>query len=122
MGGIVRGDVNEEYAYSGFVAAGDFVFLNFCVGNVGQSTEAQIEGAFDDMERRLEMNGLKLDAVVKIDVLFRDPWNIPLLEQVIKRRFRGAYPARKTVSTEFAHIGGPDGLAVQIDAIAYRGK
>jgi hypothetical protein len=30
-------------------------------------------------------------------------------------------PARKTLSTDFAHKGGPDGLHVQIDGIAYRG-
>ncbi len=29
------------------------------------------------------------------------------------------YPARKTIQTEFAHNGGPDGLHIQIDAIAY---
>ena len=36
---IFRGDINEEYAYSGYVIAGDYVFLNFCVGNVGKSIE-----------------------------------------------------------------------------------
>ncbi len=38
---------------------------------------------------------------------------------VAKRRY-GQYPARKTIQTDFAHIGGPDGLHVQIDAIAYK--
>jgi enamine deaminase RidA (YjgF/YER057c/UK114 family) len=61
-----------------------------------------------------------LDAVVKIDVLLRDVWDIPVMEEVFKRRFNGTYPARKTISTEFAHIGGPKGLKCQIDAIAYR--
>lgn len=32
MRSIVRTEVNEEYAYSGIVEAGDFVFLSFCVG------------------------------------------------------------------------------------------
>jgi 2-iminobutanoate/2-iminopropanoate deaminase len=49
-------------------------------------------------------------------------WNIPVLEKVFKERFKGACPARKTISTDFAHIGGPDGLHVQIDGIAYKGK
>ena len=26
---IFRGDINEEYAYSGYVIAGDYAFLNF---------------------------------------------------------------------------------------------
>ncbi len=117
--GITRHGVNEEYAYSEMVEAGDFVFLTFCVGNVGQSVEAQVHGALDDMARRLETVGLTLDAVVKVDVLMKDPWNIPIMEKVFKQRFAGNYPARKTIATEFAHRGGVDGLLVQIDAIAY---
>lgn len=42
------------------------------------------------------------------------------MEKVFKERFKGKYPARKTISTEFAHRGGIDGLQIQIDAIAYR--
>lgn len=122
MGEIIRYDVNEEYAFSGFVEAGDYIFLSFCVGNVGQPVENQVEGALMDMESRLEKVKLTLDSVVKIDVLLRDVWDIPVMEEVFKKKFKGKYPARKTISTEFAHIGGRDGLKVQIDAIAYKGK
>ncbi|MCK5740064.1 RidA family protein [bacterium] len=122
MSGIVRGDINEACAYSGYVAAGDFVYLSFCVGNVGKSPEEQLEGALDNMAARLKLVNLTLADVVKVDVLFRDVWNIPVMEKVFKRRFDGKYPARKTISTDFAHIGGPAGLAVQIDGIAYHGK
>ena len=122
MGEIVRGDVNEEWAYSGYVEAGDFVFLTFCVGNVGKSVEEQVEGALDNMAERLKMVHLTLDDVVKVDILLRDVWNIPIMEKVFKRRFKGNYPARKTISTDFAHVGGPHGLEVQIDGIAYKGK
>lgn len=120
MSNIIRHEVNEEYAYSGFVEAGDFVFLSFCVGNVGQSVEMQVEGALDNMSERLAQVNLTLDHVVKMDVLLKDVWNIPVMEAVFKRKFKGNYPARKTISTEFAHKGGLDGLQVQIDAIAYR--
>ena len=123
MGEIKRCDVNEEWAHSGYVVAGDYIFLSYCVGNVGKSVEDQINGAFDDMARKLQMEGLTLDSVVKIDVLFRDVWNIPLLEKVIKERFKNGYPARKTISTDFAHQGGECGLHVQIDGVAYiKGK
>jgi 2-iminobutanoate/2-iminopropanoate deaminase len=122
MSEIVRGDVNEEWAYSGYVEAGDFVFLNFCVGNVGKSVEEQVHGALDDMEARLAKVNLTLNDVVKVDILLRDVWNIPVMEKVFKERFKGVYPARKTIGTDFAHVGGPDGLQVQIDAIAYKGK
>ena len=120
MANIVRHEINEENAYSGFVEVGDLVFLSFCVGNVGDSVERQVEGALDDMGARLGKIGLGLDSVIKVDVMLRDVWDIPVMEAVFKRRFKGNYPARKTISTEFAHKGGQNGLKVQIDGIAYR--
>ena len=74
------------------------------------------------MSARLEKVNLTLDSVVKVDVLLRDVWDIPVMEEVFKRRFKGNYPARKTISTEFAHQGGSNGLKVQIDGIAYKPK
>jgi enamine deaminase RidA (YjgF/YER057c/UK114 family) len=121
MQAIQRSDVNEEWAHSGIVEAGDFAFLNYCVGNVGQPIEAQINGAFDQLEQRLGSIGLTLESVVQMDCLFRDVWNIPVMEKVIKERFHGQYPARKSIQTEFAHPGGPDGLLFQLDAIAFKG-
>lgn len=118
---ITRGDVNEEWAHSGIVEAGDFVFISYCVGNIGQPIENQINGAFDHLNQRLKSIGLTLESVVKIDCLFRDIWNIPVMEEVVKERFRGKYPARKSLQTEFAHSGGQDGLLFQLDAIAFRG-
>ncbi len=122
MSTIQRGDVNQEWAHSGFVVAGDFVFLSYCVGNVGKSVEEQVNGALDHMEQRLAQVDLTLDDVVKLDILLRDAWDIPIMEKVFKQRFKGNYPARKTIQTNFAHTGGPEGLHVQIDGIAYRGK
>lgn len=119
MADIVRLDINEDYAYSGIVKAGNLVFLTFCVGNVGKSVKEQVEGALDDMERRLKMVNLTLENMVQVNALLRDVWDIPVMESVFKERFKGKYPARKTLSTEFAHKGGPDGLKVQIDGIAY---
>lgn len=120
MGNIKRYQVNEDNAWSEMVEAGDFVFLNFCAGNVGQPVEAQVHGAIDCMESHLNKLGLALEHVVKVTVLLRDAWNIPIMETVFKERFAGNYPARKTIQTEFAHCGGPEGLHIQIDAIAYR--
>ena len=121
MAEIIRYDVNEHEAQSGIVEAGGFVFVSYCVGNVGQSIENQINGAFDHLDKRLASVGLSLDSVVKFDALFRDIWDIPIMEKVIKERFRGKYPARKSIQTNFAHIGGQDGLLFQLDAIAYKG-
>ena len=125
MGEIFRASLDQQLAkdcaYSEVVAAGDWVFLNFCVGNVGGTIEEQVHGALDNMEARLKLVGLTLASVVKVDVLMRDPWDIPAMEKVFAERFTGQYPARKTIATEFAHVGGKHGLQVQIDAIAYRG-
>lgn len=82
----------------------------------------QVEGALDHMSYRLQQVNLSLDDVVKIDVLLRDAWDIPVMEEVFKRRFNGNYPARKTISTEFAHKGGPNRVKVQIDGVAYNPK
>lgn len=120
MDQFVRYESNDENAFSGFVEVGDLVFLSFCVGNVGESVERQVEGALDQMVRRLAKLDLGLDSVVKVDILLRDIWDIPVMEEVFRRRFQGNYPARKTISTEFAHVGGPQGLKVQIDGIAYK--
>lgn len=125
MGEIIRMNLDDklanDYAYSEVVVAGDWVYLTFCVGNIGGSVEAQVHGALDNMEARLALVGLTLEAVVKVDVLMKDPWNIPAMEKVFAERFKGKYPARKTIATEFAHQGGENGLQVQIDAIAYKG-
>jgi len=119
--GIKRHEINETFAHAGMVEAGDFVFVGYCVGNIGQPIEAQINGALDDLERRLASIGLPLTSVVKMDCLFRDVWNIPVMEKVIKQRFpQGQYPARKSLQTEFAHVGGPGGLHFQVDAVAYK--
>ncbi|OGO06936.1 MAG: enamine deaminase RidA [Chloroflexi bacterium RBG_13_56_8] len=121
MSEIIRHDVNEGWAHSGIIEAGDFVSVGYCVGNIGQPIEAQINGAFDHLANRLKIIGLTLESVVKMDALFRDIWDIPVMEKVIKERFNGKYPVRKSIQTEFAHIGGPGGLKFQLDAIAYKG-
>lgn len=119
MSEIERYNVHENWAHSGIVKAGDFCFLNYCVRNVGGTIEEQVNGAFDEMEERLAMVGLTLENVVKMDCLFRNIWDIPVMEKVIKERFNGKYPARKSIQTEFAD---PGGLLFQVDGIAYAGK
>ncbi|MBN2616819.1 MAG: RidA family protein [Spirochaetales bacterium] len=120
MSGIIRYDINEEWAHSGIIEAGDFVYVGYCVGNIGNTIEKQIEGALDHLESRLKIVGIGLESVVQMDCLFRDIWNIPIMEAVFKKRFKGSYPVRKSIQTEFAHRGGDDGLHFQLDAVAYK--
>ena len=119
MSVIERFDVNEEWAHSGIIKAGNFYYLGYCVGNIGGTIEEQVNGAFDHMEQRLKLAGLSLENVIQMDCLFRDIWNIPVMEKVIKERFNGKYPVRKSIQTEFAHVGGESGLLFQVDGIAY---
>lgn len=113
---IERFDVNMEWAHSGIIRAGDFCFLNYCTGDITTPVEQQINGAFDEMERRLVLVGLALENVVQMDCLFKNIWNIPIMEKVVKEKFNGKYPVRKSIQTEFANH---DGLQFQVDAIAY---
>ena len=119
MSEIQRYEINENWAHSGIVQAGEFYFLSYCVRNIGGTIEEQVTGAFDHMEERLTSVGLTLENVVKMDCLFKNIWDIPVMEKVIKERFHGNYPARKSIQTEFADNRG---LLFQVDAVAYSGK
>ena len=107
MSGIIRKDVSEEWAHSGIIKAGDYCFLSYCVGNIGGTVEEQVNGAFDQMERRLALFGLTLENVVQMDCLFRDVWNIPVMEKVIRERFHGCYPVRKSIQADAVAYCGP---------------
>lgn len=67
MGAIERYEISENMAHAGIVKAGDYCFLNYCVGNVGGTIEQQINGAFDELESRLALVGLTLEIVVQMD-------------------------------------------------------
>ncbi|HGY2253190.1 TPA: RidA family protein [Klebsiella oxytoca] len=120
MSKIIRHEINESWEISGVVESCGLVFVSYCIGNIGKPIEEQINGAFDNLSERLNTIGLTLESVVKIDALFRDVWNIPLMEKVMRQRFNGHYPARKSIQTEFAHAGGATGMLFQLDAIACR--
>ena len=113
---IERYDINENWAHSGIVKAGDFCFLSYCVRNLNGTIEQQIREAFDVMEERLALVDLTLENVVHMDCLFKNIRDIPVMEKVLKERFNGKYPARKSIQTEFADQSS---LLFQVDAIAY---
>ncbi|GMO65043.1 MAG: RidA family protein [Treponemataceae bacterium] len=109
-------EINEEWAHSGIVEAGDYFFISYCMGNEGQSIENQINGAFDILEKRLQSVGLNLESVVKMDCLFKDIMDIHFLTDIIKERFTGKYPARKAFETNFLR----EGILFQVDAIGFK--
>jgi len=117
---IKRYDINEEWALSGVIEAGNFVFVGYCVGNIGEPIEKQIVGALKQLEERLKLVDLALADVVKMDVLFKNIFDIPIMEKILKETFHGKFPVRKSIQTEFAH-SGEVGILFQIDAIAFKG-
>ena len=117
MDNIKRVEVDEFWADSTIIEAGDYVFVGYCMAHEGESVERQIEGAFEVLRRRLNAVGLDLDAVVKMDCLFRNIQDLNRLPDVIRKYFNGKYPTRKAYTSEFIR----EGIAFQIDAIAYKG-
>ena len=107
---IRRYDINEDWVHSGIIQAGNYCFINYCARNLGGTIEEQIEGAFDEMEERLAFVGLTLENVVQMNCLFKNIWDIPIMEKVIRRRFNGKYPVRKSFQTEFADPGNDKGI------------
>jgi 2-iminobutanoate/2-iminopropanoate deaminase len=116
MSQIIRKQIDERWADSEIIQAGDFVFIGYCMRNEGESVTSQMNGAFDVLEERLKTVGLSLDSVVKMDCLFKNINDLEMLPSVIKERFSGKYPARKAYETNFIR----EGISFQIDAIAYR--
>ena len=116
MIGILRADVDGDRASSGIVRAGGFCFLTRCVGDPDGTLEDQVNGAFDDMERRLAAVGLAADSVVRLDCVFRDLGDVPAAARAMRERFRGRYPATRCLQGE---IEG--GVSFQADAVAWCG-
>ena len=106
MSEIKRVEVDEFWADSTVIEAGDYVF----------AIEEQINGAIDVLEVRLNMVGLTLESVVKMDCLFKDIEDLNALPAVLKERFAGKYPTRKAYTSDFIR----EGIRFQIDAIAYK--
>jgi Putative translation initiation inhibitor, yjgF family len=113
---ILRTEIDENWAHSAVVQAGEYVFISYCMKNEGSSAEDQINGAFDVLEARLQTVGLTLESVVQMDCLFRDIADLAYLGNIIKNRFHGTYPARKAFETRFIR----EGIRFQADAVAYR--
>lgn len=116
MDDIKRVEIDEYWADSTVIEVGDFVFVGYCMKNEGEDIKAQIAGAFEVLEERLAMVGLTLEAVVKMDCLFKDINELEYLPEIIKDKFQGKYPTRKAFETKFIR----DGISFQIDAVAYR--
>ena len=117
MSEIRRVEVNEFWADSTIVEAGDFVYIAYCMGAEGEPVEKQMDATFLLLEKRLNKVGLGLDAVVQMDCLFKNIEDLHLLPDAIRARFGDKYPTRKAFTSAFIR----EGILFQVDAVAYKG-
>ncbi len=109
--------VYQNWTFSTYVRAGDFIFVNFQSANPAGTIEQQTEECFRNLAQTLEAAGATLDDVVKITVLIKNPGEFQRMDDVYKRQFTNGYPARTTVIVAgFLDAGG----RIQIDAVAYK--
>ena len=116
MSKINRIETDDFWADSTIIEAGNFVYTSYCMKNEGQSIENQINGAIDVLEERLQKVGLRLESVVQMDCLFARIEDLNALPDILKKRFKGKYPARKAYETKFIRAG----IKLQIDAVAFK--
>jgi 2-iminobutanoate/2-iminopropanoate deaminase len=103
--------------------AGDFVFVS---GQVATDNEnnvfigdfaREVESALDNVEAVLAAAGARRDQIVKIGAFLSNAILFAPFNEIYRRRFPEAPPARTTVVVAFGH---PD-VRVEIEAIAYVG-
>jgi len=103
--------------------AGDFVFVS---GQVPTDADGaifvgdfarEVESALDNVETVLAAAGARPDQIVKVGAFLSNAILFAPFNEVYRRRFGSAPPARTTVVVSFGH---PD-VRVEIEAIAYTG-
>lgn len=111
--------------YSQAMEAGDLVFCSGQIGldpSTGELAEgglpAQADRALRNLAAVLDAAGLDLGAVVKTTVFLADIADFAALNEVYGRYFSDPPPARST----FGVAALPRGAAVEIEAIAARGR
>jgi 2-iminobutanoate/2-iminopropanoate deaminase len=103
--------------------AGDFVFVSGQVATDDDGTvyvgdfEREVERVLDNVESVLAAAGARPDQIVKVGAFLSNATLFAPFNEVYRRRFGTAPPARTTVVVSFGH---PD-VRVEIEAIAYVG-
>ena len=80
---------------------------------VGPGVAEQTRQALANVAAVLAASGASLDDVIKVGVFLTDPDDFAALNDVYRSVFSEPYPARTTV-----YVGLPDGMRVEVDAIA----
>lgn len=108
--------------YSQSVRIGDLVAAAGQVGILPDGTVVdgvgpQTRQALANVAKVLEASGASMDDVVTMRVFLTDTAQFGEMNEVYAEAFRAPYPARTTV-----YVGLPDGLLVEIDALAVVGQ
>ncbi len=78
----------------------------------------QMDRAISNLEAILEECGSSLDRVVKTQIMYTDPSDIPAMEEVYARRFHEPRPVRTSWGVKFlAAEPGTEIVRVQIDCV-----
>ena len=106
--------------YSQGIVSNGFVFTAGQIGAaadgsglVGGTVEAQTEQVIANLKAILEAAGSSLDAVVKTTCFLSDLANFAAFNEVYRKHFSGAFPARSTFGVSL-----PAGVLVEVEAIA----
>ena len=79
----------------------------------------QMDRAISNLEAILEECGSSLDKVVKTQVMYTDPDDVPAMDAAYARRFHEPLPVRTSWGVEFlAAEPGTEIVRVQIDCVA----
>jgi 2-iminobutanoate/2-iminopropanoate deaminase len=103
--------------------AGDFVFVSGQVATDDEGAiyvgdfEREVESVLDNVETVLAAAGARPDQIVKVGAFLSNATLFAPFNEVYRRRFGAAPPARTTVVVSFGH---PD-VRVEVEAIAFVG-
>jgi len=82
----------------------------------------QMDRAISNLEAILEECGSSLDRVIKTQIMYTDPADVPAIDEVYARRFKPPVPVRTSWGVQFlAAEPGTEVVRVQIDCLAEAG-
>lgn len=84
--------------------------------------EGQMDRAISNLEAILEECGSSLDRVIKTQIMYTDPADVPAMDEAYARRFKPPLPVRTSWGVKFlAAEPGTEVVRVQIDCLAEAG-
>lgn len=114
----------EEWTYSDYVVAGDYIFTSHIGGFIDEEgnrlndLKSQTRRCIKNLKRVLSKEGVSLDNVVKMTVYLKDLDDFNDMKDVYREFFPDGFPARMTSTTDFIDSD----CLIQIVATVYNPK